>query len=118
LRPASSRSTGGSTSTLLYLRGAMTPGDIDVMSPVLLCNLLGLAPFGALLILARAHVAAGNTRIMVGMGMLNAGCNLALNALLVWPLGLAGIALGTSITSLIVAIVFWVRLRRSTDGPR
>jgi putative peptidoglycan lipid II flippase len=96
---------------LVYLRGAITPADIARMAPVLVACAVGLAPFGALLVLARAHVAAGNTRIMVSMGALNAGCNLALNAALAGPLGLPGIALATSITNLIVAVVFWVRLR-------
>ena len=64
------------------------------------------------MILARAHVSLGNSRILVGMGAINAVLNLALNFILVKPLGLAGIALSTSIVSAVVAVVFWIRLER------
>jgi putative peptidoglycan lipid II flippase len=101
---------------LLYLRGAMTPADIEAMGPVFLCHLLGVPAFGALLIVARAHVAAGNTRLMLPMGALNAGLNLALNAALVGPLGLAGVALATSLTHAIIAVVFWQRLPAPLRG--
>ena len=96
---------------LLYLRGQMTPAAVEAMQPILVAHLLGLPGFGVLLVLARAHIAAGNTRIMVSMGALNAGLNLVLNALLIAPLGLAGIALATSLTNSVVAAVFWWRLR-------
>jgi peptidoglycan biosynthesis protein MviN/MurJ (putative lipid II flippase) len=61
-------------------------------------------------VLARAHVARQNSRIMPGMGALNAACNALLNLAFVGRLGLSGIALSTSITYLVVAVVFWVRL--------
>ena len=96
---------------LLYLRGQMTPDAVEAMQPILVAHVSGLPGFGVLLVLARAHIAAGNTRIMVSMGALNAGMNLVLNALLVGPLGLPGIALATSVTNALVAVVFWVRLR-------
>jgi putative peptidoglycan lipid II flippase len=101
---------------LLFQRGAMTADDIDRMSPLFVCHLLGLAPFGALLLLARAHVAAGNTRLMLPLGALNAGLNLLLNLLLCGPLGLAGIALATSASHTVVAAVFWWRLRPLLAG--
>jgi putative peptidoglycan lipid II flippase len=96
---------------LLYLRGAMTPAQIDQMTPVFLGHLLGLPGFGALLLLARAHVAAGNTRLLLPLGALNATLNIALNAALMPLLGLPGIALATSATSTTIALVFWLRLR-------
>ena len=74
--------------------------------------LAGAAPFGALLVLARAHVARQNSRIMPSAGVLNATLNAAFNLALIGPLGLSGIALSTSITYFVVAVVFWVRLPR------
>jgi putative peptidoglycan lipid II flippase len=73
-------------------------------------HLVGAAPFGALLVLARAHVALKNSRIMVSMGVLNASLNLVFDLVLVRVLGLKGIALATSLTHLVVAMVFWYRL--------
>jgi putative peptidoglycan lipid II flippase len=98
--------------TLLFQRGAMTAADIDRMGLLFVCHVVGVVPFGALLLLARAHVAAGNTRLLLPLGALNAGLNLVLNLLLSGPLGLAGIALATSATHAVVAAVFGWRLRQ------
>jgi putative peptidoglycan lipid II flippase len=100
---------------LLFLRGAMDAAGVARIAGILPWALAGAAPFGALLVLARAHVARQNSRIMPGMGVLNAALNLGFNALLVRPLGLSGLALSTSITYAVVALVFWVRLPR--DAP-
>ena len=81
------------------------------MARLLPYHLVGLMPFGALLVLARAHVAVQNSRIMISMGLLNAALNAGLNvAFLPW-LGLEGIALSTSCTYAVVAVVFAVRFR-------
>ncbi len=97
---------------LLFLRGAMDLAGVARIARILPWALAGAAPFGALLVLARAHVARQNSRIMPSMGVLNATLNVVFNALFVGPLGLSGIALSTSVTYLVVAVVFWVRLPR------
>ncbi len=98
--------------TLLFLHGAMDRAGVARIADILPWALAGAAPFGALLVLARAHVAQQNSRIMPGMGVLNSALNAAFNLLFVGALGLAGIALSTSMTYLVVAVVFWVRLPR------
>ena len=100
--------------SLLFLHGAMDAAGVARIAAVLPWALAGVAPFGALLVLARAHVALQNSRIMPSMGILNSALNAGLNLLLVGPLGLGGIALSTSITYLIVAVVFWWRLPRQS----
>jgi peptidoglycan biosynthesis protein MviN/MurJ (putative lipid II flippase) len=90
----------------------MDPAGVDRIATILPWALLGAAPFGALLVLARAHVACQNSRIMPSMGILNSCLNAAFNALFVGVLGLRGIALSTSLTYVVVAIVFWIRLPR------
>jgi putative peptidoglycan lipid II flippase len=97
-------------SALLFLHGAMDAGGVARIAGILPWALLGAAPFGALLVLARAHVALQNSRIMPSMGVLNSLLNLVLNAILVRVLGLGGISLATSITYVVVAAVFWFRL--------
>jgi putative peptidoglycan lipid II flippase len=97
---------------LLFLHGEMDETGVRAIAQIAPWALVGAVPFGALLLLARAHVARQNSRIMPGMGVLNAGCNAVLNLVLVRPLGLAGIALSTSVTYAIVAAVFWIRLPR------
>jgi putative peptidoglycan lipid II flippase len=95
---------------LAFLRGAMDPAGVERMIALLPYHLLGLAPFGALLVLTRAHIALKNSGIMFSMGLLNAALNLLLDFGLVRMLGLEGIALATSLVHTIVAIVFYLRL--------
>lgn len=97
-------------SRLLFLHGAMDAAGAAKIADILPWSLLGVAPFGALLLLSRAHVACGNSRVMPSMGILNATCNAAFNTLFVGRLGLSGIALSTSVTYGVVAAVFWIRL--------
>jgi putative peptidoglycan lipid II flippase len=103
----------GPLCTLLFLHGAMDQAGVGRIASILPWALLGAAPFGALLVLARAHVAQQNSRIMPGMGVLNSGLNAVFNLAFVGALGLSGIALSTSLTYVVVAVVFWVRLPRS-----
>lgn len=111
---------------LVFLHGEMDEAGVDRMAQLLPYYLVGLAPFGALLVLARAHVATKNGRIMIGMGVLNAAMNAIGNVVFLQILGLEGLALATSLVYLIVAIVFWFRfearlkvLRRAPSGaPR
>lgn len=94
---------------LVFLHGEMDLEGVRKMAHILPYHLVGLAPFGALLVLSRAHVALKNSGIMVGMGILNAGCNAAFNVVLVRVLGLEGLALSTSCVQAAVAVVFWFR---------
>jgi putative peptidoglycan lipid II flippase len=106
----------------VFLRGEMDAEGVDRMIRLLPYHLVGLAPFGALLVLARAHVALKNSGIMIGMGLLNAGCNAAFNVLLLRLLGLEGIALSTSCVHTAIAVIFWFqfesRLKVVRSEPR
>jgi putative peptidoglycan lipid II flippase len=94
----------------VFLRGEMDAAGVDRMIGLLPYHLVGLAPFGALLVLARAHVATKNSGIMLSMGALNATLNVVFNVVLLKAIGLEGIALSTSCVQLAVAVVFWFRL--------
>ena len=99
--------------TLVYGRGAMDAAALARMAHLLPYHLVGLVPLGIVLVLSRAHVSLGNSRILVGVGVFNAVSNLVLNLLFVRVLGLEGIALATSVVSALVAWVFWIRLGRT-----
>jgi putative peptidoglycan lipid II flippase len=96
---------------LIFLHGQMDEGGVDRMAAILPYHLVGLAPFGALLVLARAHVAMKNGRIMFGIGVFNAACNVIFDLLLYRLIGLEGLALSTSCVHTAVAIIFWFRLQ-------
>jgi putative peptidoglycan lipid II flippase len=91
----------------VFLRGNMDEAGVARMISIFPYHLVGLAPFGALLVLARAHVAVKNSAIMLPIGILNAACNAIFNVILLHLIGLEGIALSTSCVQLSVAIVFW-----------
>ena len=94
---------------LVFLHGEMDPAGVERMAHLLPYHLVGLAPFGALLVLARAHVATRNGGIMISMGILNAATNAVGNLILLQVLGLEGLALATSLVYVVVAVVFWFR---------
>jgi putative peptidoglycan lipid II flippase len=96
---------------LMFMHQAMDRTGADVIIEIVPYALIGAAPFGALLLLARAHVALENTRIMLGMGLLNALLNAGLNVALFPWLGLGGIALSTSLMHALVAVVFYLKLK-------
>jgi putative peptidoglycan lipid II flippase len=103
---------------LIFLHGQMDAAGVERMAQILPYHLVGLAPFGALLVLARAHVATKNGAIMISMGILNASTNVAGNLILVRVLGLEGIALSTSVVQLAIAIVFWFRFEARLEALR
>ena len=96
----------------VFLHGKMDADAVDTMARVLPWTAFGSIPFGALLVLARAHVALQNTRIMLPLGILNAAINLVFDLLFVRVAGLQGIAFATSLVHVVIAGVFWLALRR------
>ena len=53
--------------------------------------------------------------VMLALGILNAGLNLALDFALVRILDLRGIALATTAVHLVIACVFWVAMKRRLE---
>src|SRR5262249_55421560 len=88
---------------LLFLHGAMDAGGVARMASILPYRLVGVVPFGILLVLVRAHVSLGESRIMLGFGVVNAALNVAFNWALRPVLGLEGIALATSLVHVVIA---------------
>ena len=103
---------------LVFLHGQMDEAGVARMARLLPYHLVGLAPFGALLVLARAHVATKNGAIMISMGIFNATSNVVFNLLLYPFLGLEGLALSTSCVQTMVAIVFWFRFEKRLENLR
>jgi putative peptidoglycan lipid II flippase len=95
---------------LIFLRQSMTVDGVRVIAEIVPYAALGSAAFGALLVLARAHVALKNTRIMLPLGIANAALNGLLNFGLYPHFGLRGIALSTSIVHAAIAVAFYVLL--------
>lgn len=103
---------------LVFLHGQMDEAGVERMAHILPYHLVGLAPFGALLVLARAHVATRNGSIMISMGLINACSNVVFNLVLYRLLSIEGLALSTSLVHLVVALIFWFRFRERLDSLR
>jgi len=88
------------------------------MIRILPYHLVGLAPFGLLLVLARAHVAVKNSGIMLGMGALNAMLNASFNLFFLKVMGLEGLALSTSCVQAVITVVFWFRFEAKIANLR
>lgn len=103
---------------LIFLHGEMDAAGVERMARLFPYHLVGLAPFGALLVLARAHVATKNGKIMLSMGIINAATNVIGNVILMRFLDLEGIALSTSLVQMVIAVVFWFRFEARLTAVR
>jgi len=101
---------------LLFLHGAMDSDAVESMASVVPWATVGSIPFGLLLVLARAHVALQNTRIMLALGIANAALNVLLDLWLVRLAGLRGIAFATSLVHLIIALLLWQAMRNRLNS--
>jgi putative peptidoglycan lipid II flippase len=73
---------------------------------------IGIAPFMLIKILASGFYAKQDTRTPVRIGILAMVSNMVFNVILIWPLAHAGIALATSLASLVNAGFLYYYLRK------
>jgi putative peptidoglycan lipid II flippase len=99
--------------TLLYEHGRFGPLDSARTAQALVMYCIGLPAFAAVGILTRTFYALGDTRTPVQASFVSVGLNVALNLALMRPLGHMGLALATSLTSIVnlVQLVFYLRRR-------
>ncbi len=101
----------------LFARGAFSAGDVAGSASALHYYVIGLPFFIGIKILGRAFFALENTRIPFAAAAVALVANTIFNLLLMGPMGHAGLALGTSLASLLnfaVLAVFFTRKVGST----
>jgi putative peptidoglycan lipid II flippase len=96
---------------LMFQRGAFTPEDTLATASVLGWYLPGILPNLLGILAVRAHVVERNLSIIFRLGMVSVLCNAALNALLMDAMGLAGLALSTTLNMLVVPALYLRALR-------
>jgi putative peptidoglycan lipid II flippase len=101
---------------VLYQRGRFTPESTARTAAVFLCFTAGLWAFCAIQVLARAFYAQQDVRAPRRIAVMMVGANFALNAILVWPMREAGLALSSSICGVGNMALLWIHLRRKI-GP-
>jgi len=86
---------------LLFKRGAFDVMAVKSTAHALLCYLAGLWAFSAVRIAIAAFYALKDTRTPVKMAVISIGVNVALGILLMGPMGHGGLALATSLSSIL-----------------
>jgi len=106
---------------LLYEHGHFTALDTERTGGALVMYCIGLPAFAAVGVLTRTFYALGDTRTPVRASFVAVGLNIALNLLLMRPMGHLGLALATSVTAIanLAQLAFFLRRRvGSIDGRR
>jgi len=101
---------------VLYQGGRFTSDSTTRTAAVFLCFTVGLWAFCGVQVLARAFYAQQDTRTPRRIAVIMVGANFVLNAILVWPMREAGLALASSICGVGNMALLWAHLRRKI-GP-
>ena len=98
---------------LLYEHGRFTAADTGRTAIALVMYCIGLPAFAAVGVVSRAFYAMGDTRTPVRVSFASVALNLALNLALMRPMGHAGLALATALTSVfsLLQLLFYLRRR-------
>ncbi len=96
-----------------FQRGAFDASDTAATAVALAFYSLGLLAYALNDLSARAFFAVQDTRTPMLISVLVMGCNVILNLLLVKPLAHGGLALATSIASILGAVVYFMFFHRS-----
>ena len=102
--------------TLLYEHGRFGPVDSWQTAQALWAYAVGLSAFSAVRILVPVYYSLGMTRVPVTISFVTIGVNVALNIALMGPLKHTGLALATSIASVLNFALLFHYLRRRI-GP-
>lgn len=97
---------------LLYERGEWTPASTALTAGALRWLSLGMLGYGLQIILSRAYYARQEGKLPLVSGLISAGANCLLCALLAPRLGLNGVAIASAVSALVPALVLLLALQR------
>ncbi|TMJ18154.1 MAG: hypothetical protein E6G94_00560 [Alphaproteobacteria bacterium] len=90
---------------ILFERGAFNAQDTALVSEVLRYALLQVPPFFAMIVLLQYYAAANRYTVILVINLIALLAKVAVNALLVGPMGVAGIAISTVVMYALMALV-------------
>jgi len=102
--------------SLLFERGQFMPSDTTATAGALVAYAVGLTGYSVVKIASPTFYALGESRTPVLVSVLSVLTNAALNILFVREFGYRGLALGTSLTALLNAVLLIWLLERRLDG--
>lgn len=101
---------------VVYERGIWDPAQTPLVADTLQMFALGLVPGGAILLLVRAFFSLRMPWVPALAGLLNLGANVVIAALVHTRMGTRGIAMSTSVASLVMFMAMYLVLRRHLAG--
>lgn len=101
---------------VLFERGEFTPYSTAITAQALVWYALGLAAYMGVKILTNTCYALQDTATPVRTALVALGVNVVLNLALMWPMGVGGLALATSMASGCNLVLLWRSLQRRL-GP-
>jgi putative peptidoglycan lipid II flippase len=102
--------------SLIFEHGRFTSSDTQATAKALAAYSVGLTAYSVVKVLVPVCYAVGETRIAVLSSFVSVALNLVFNFLLVGKLGFAGLALGTSLTAILNALLLWSFIGRRLES--
>ncbi|MCE5187091.1 MAG: murein biosynthesis integral membrane protein MurJ [Planctomycetaceae bacterium] len=102
--------------TVLFERGRFTANDSRITQGVLICYSIGLCGYFLQQVVTRAFYAIQDSKWPARTAALSVAVSIALNLVLIWPLGAAGLALSTACCSYLQALILLLVLGRQFKG--
>lgn len=100
----------------LFEGGRFSPHDTRLMAAALRVYALGIWAFSLQQIINRAYYAMHDMTTPLVMSTVNLGINLAVEIPLLWPMGEAGMAMGTTVSFTVQSLLMLWMLSRRTGG--
>lgn len=100
---------------LIYYRGLFTLEDVKITSNIIFLYSIGMIFYGIKDILNRAFYALQDTRTPMINSIIGVLSNIVFNLILIWKIGVYGLAIGTSISSIITSILLLVKIKKATN---
>ena len=98
---------------VIFQRGNFSPADTNAVATTLMFYSLGLVAYFMHHLLVRAYFALQDAKTPVKISVRMVAANFVLNCILIWPLGVGGLALSTAFcASLQAVILLWLLLKR------
>lgn len=104
-------------SAVIYRGGQFPAEDVARVARVLAFYSPSVCAYSIIHVLTRAYFARGDSMTPVRIALAMVGVNLALNVLLIWPLGEAGLAASTSICSILQVVLLLRGVRHACSEP-
>ncbi len=101
---------------LIFERGEFGAADTEATAAALRYYAIGLFAYSGVKVMVPAFYALGRTRAPVAISILSVVVNVLLNMILVGPMGFRGLALATSLASLLNLFLLLVFMRRAAGS--